>query len=392
MELNTPQENNFKKKNIGIILATMQGGGAERIATHLLNNLSRQKYRLTLILLKDTGEYRQFISPDVTIHTLSAEIDNTSFIHHIVNIKKIAKALKVIKPDCLISIGFYTNILSVPARYVAGLQKTILIIRETNVLKARLHKKSKKILKILSFFILYRFADIFIAPSQAIIDDFRKLIKKSKLRYFIFPNFIDDIFIEKSINGPHLTSSRIDFVKRGPIIISIGRLVEQKGYEDGLQVFKKTYEKVSCEYWILGQGPLLDKLQNMAQNMQIQNYVKFLGFQKNPYLYLKQASIFFMPSHYEGFPNSLLEAMYLGLPCVVTRFNNSIDQIITHGENGFIVEKRGHISSMSNFLIQLLTDSGLYQHMQKQSKEKGGKYTTRSVIPLLETIIDSNLK
>jgi len=96
------------------------------------------------------------------------------------------------------------------------------------------------------------------------------------------------------------------------VILNIGRLTEQKGHIYLLQAFAKMAK--SYNLVILGEGSLRNKLEKIAQELNIEKRVFFLGYQKNPYSFLKRANVFVFTSLYEGFPNALSEAIICGVP------------------------------------------------------------------------------
>jgi glycosyltransferase involved in cell wall biosynthesis len=74
----------------------------------------------------------------------------------------------------------------------------------------------------------------------------------------------------------------------------------------------------SARLAILGEGPLQSELTEQIKKLGLNEVVQFLGFQQNPWRYLKHADLFVLPSRYEGLPNVLLETLTLGTPVVAT--------------------------------------------------------------------------
>ena len=119
-------------------------------------------------------------------------------------------------------------------------------------------------------------------------------------------------------------------------IISVARLVEKKRIEVSLRVIAKLIKNgYNLRFKILGDGPLLEPLQNYTKELEIDDQVEFLGFITNPLTYIKQADIYLSTSNNEGFSNSLLEAMAMKLVSVTTLVGG-VEDIIVNGKNGFI--------------------------------------------------------
>jgi colanic acid/amylovoran biosynthesis glycosyltransferase len=130
-------------------------------------------------------------------------------------------------------------------------------------------------------------------------------------------------------------------------LVQACRLIEKKGLESTLKAFGSfagLYPKSTLT--IAGDGPLRGMLENLASTLGVKERVRFTGFvPQNDLQALYRASHFFLhPSEQtpdgdrEGIPNSLLEAMATGLPCIATR-HGGIPEAITHLESGILVEE-----------------------------------------------------
>jgi len=122
-------------------------------------------------------------------------------------------------------------------------------------------------------------------------------------------------------------------------ILYTGRLSYRKGLVDfiecGISVCSR-YPDVNFK--LTGKGPLFDKLKGIIQESGFQDRFEFLGHvEKSKLIELYQnATIFVLPSHYEGLPTTLLEAMSCGLPVVATAVSGNLD-VIESGKNGILV-------------------------------------------------------
>lgn len=122
-----------------------------------------------------------------------------------------------------------------------------------------------------------------------------------------------------------------------PRLLSVGRVVYQKGYDVALRALSGLTE-LSWEWNIAGDGPHLPALQRMLREYGLVDRVHFLGWQsaakvKEEYA---RANLFLHPSRHEGMPNALLEAMASELPVIATRIAGN-EELVLEGETGLLV-------------------------------------------------------
>ena len=102
-------------------------------------------------------------------------------------------------------------------------------------------------------------------------------------------------------------------------LVAVGRLVEAKRFDRLLRVLARMKEEgVPCDLWLLGDGKKRPELERLARSLGLREQVQFLGYQLNPYPYMKAAHFLISTSDTEGYPMVLGEALCLGLPVVAT--------------------------------------------------------------------------
>ncbi len=125
-------------------------------------------------------------------------------------------------------------------------------------------------------------------------------------------------------------------------IIAIGRLHWVKGYSYLILALKKLHKTgIKAKLKILGSGELYEALFWDAKELGLLDWVRFEGALNHAYVLeeLKNSDILVHPSLSEGTPNVILEAQYLGLPCIITNWEGA-EEMITDNHNGWVVEKR----------------------------------------------------
>src|ERR671913_2462830 len=123
-----------------------------------------------------------------------------------------------------------------------------------------------------------------------------------------------------------------------PVLLGVGRVVPQKGFDVLLKAFASARKKKHLRLVILGTGPAehLASLEALAESLGVTADVDFHGAVSNPYPYYKAASLFVLSSRWEGMSNALLEAMACGCPVVSTVTPGS-SELLEYGRFGALV-------------------------------------------------------
>ena len=130
--------------------------------------------------------------------------------------------------------------------------------------------------------------------------------------------------------------------------VAVGRVVPQKDHMTLLKAFEIVHNNnKKTRLYIVGgfdaNSETYLNLQSFIETHNLSDSVSFQGFQANPFKYMNGCDVFCLSSVIEGMPNVLLEAMYLGKPCVVTQSIPYISQIINDGDNGYSVKVGDYI-------------------------------------------------
>jgi glycosyltransferase involved in cell wall biosynthesis len=114
-----------------------------------------------------------------------------------------------------------------------------------------------------------------------------------------------------------------------PIIGSVGRLEEQKGYKYLINALPEVIQQYpNIETWIIGDGQLLLELKEQSEKLGIPEHVVYWGKQNKIPELLSKMDVFVSSSVYEGLPTVVLEAMMHGVPCVVTDIPGTRDIVL----------------------------------------------------------------
>ena len=152
-----------------------------------------------------------------------------------------------------------------------------------------------------------------------------------------------------------------------PIILHVGRLIEQKNHLGLLSVFHKILEQVpTAKLLLVGTGPLQQMVEKSISQREISHAVRLLGARDDVPSLMSKSNLFLFPSFHEGFPMVALEANASGLPVIGSRIPG-LTEAVRDGETG-ILKEVGDIEGMAASAIALIKDSSYAQQMKNSGR------------------------
>ncbi len=314
--------------SVFVITPSLDFGGAQRSVANIASLLSsRYKVYVVIFNREDDVVFR----PNAEIISLQVK-SGKNILHKLfqffLRCKNLYKLKKQYNPK--VSISFleganYINILS-PHR-----SKTFVSIRGS-----KLH--DKEINGTIGFFrrrllipVLYRISDKIITLSEGLKYEMVNNFHQNRNKVTTIYNFYD---IKQVIDGSReeIEDENMAYVLDPcPVLITSGRLHPQKNHSMLLAVFKRVIDRQQCKLVLVGDGILYDYLIGVSENLGLKTFssksdqiynsqydVYFLGYQSNPYKFLRKATLFLFTSSWEGFGNSLAEAMICGTSVIST--------------------------------------------------------------------------
>lgn len=313
-------------------------GGREVFLYHLTNELASRENNIWLLCEKGSGErnknihyIEQKLIPIPRLRFLSF------FLSSILSFKKVCKEVEIINAH------FHDiNCLLLPL-----LKAFFKIPYVITVHGGGLKRWGSKLL----FKIAYGNASCVITVSESIKKEYEKRgIKNITTIPPVLP-------VVKSVIDTRLKVAENGLNPEGKIILFLGRLTPNKHPDLVLEAFRSlgmeyiTRKKLSLVY--VGGGPLKGKLENMIQEYRLEKWTKIVGSVPHEQVsgWFEVADLYILPSDYEGFPLSIVEAMSHGVPVIATD-TRGINEIITHGKNGLLFPI-GNIQALKTLLIEM---------------------------------------
>ncbi len=163
----------------------------------------------------------------------------------------------------------------------------------------------------------FKYFDEFVGVSESLIEPFQKMSGMTDKAYTAIPNYIDVTEIhqktEEEPEGFSVDPSCINFV-------AVGHLNHQKAYDIMFDLFAKACrQRDDLRLYVIGDGPERPNLEKQLKDLKLEDKVTLLGYQRNPFCYMKKMDAFISTSRYEGQPLNLMEAMVVGLPLYCTK-------------------------------------------------------------------------
>jgi N-acetyl-alpha-D-glucosaminyl L-malate synthase BshA len=166
-------------------------------------------------------------------------------------------------------------------------------------------------------------------------------------------------------------------------ILHISNFRPVKRVLDCVRVFELVRKEVDAELILAGDGPDRGPAERLAQDLGVENHVRFLGKQDHMERLIPRMHALHLPSETEAFGLAALEAMACGVPPVATR-TGGVPDLITHEVDGYM-EGVGETGAQAGRLIELLSDEGLHERISRAARETAVKrFCTDLVIPRYE--------
>ncbi|MBR3673348.1 MAG: glycosyltransferase [Clostridia bacterium] len=382
--------NKCNKKNIMILVSRLNNGGAERTASNIADELSK-KYNVILVTQENKKEM------DYKCNVRRIELDekrdsDSSLIYFLKQIKQLKKIKKEENITHTISFCTRMNYFNVMSKVN---DETIISIRNY-LSKSEKDEKNFLIIKKSA-----KYADKIVVVSEVLIEDQVKNFNADKQNIYVINNFLD----EEKIESKFIEDGSEQKIKNEKVVLNVGRLTYQKGQVNLINAFRKVVDALpDAKLVILGQGNLKDDLEKRIKLLSLSNNVYLMGFQDNPYMYMKKSQLFVLSSFYEGMSNVILEAMYCGLPIISTDCKsgtrellapntdfNKINTNITREEYGILVpviQNQNDEKLLAEAIIELLRNRELREKYSNQSKKRAKEFSKDKIMKKWIEIIE----
>lgn len=325
-------------KRVLFLIPTLQGGGAERVFVTILKHINRLKFEpiLAVVSLHDSI-YQNDVPKDVQIIDLKCESVTRA-------VPKIIYLIWTLKLDVVFTTLGHLNLALALLRPLLP-RKIRYVARESSIVSRLPIAYNLPFWWFWAYKKFYKKLDLLVCQSFDMAADL--------VNNFDFPR--DKVV---TINNPFdadrissLAAKAVDAYPPDKSLINVvaaGRLSFEKGYDILIKALKLT-KNSNIHLTILGDGSIRGELLELISNLSLNDRVRLLGFQSNPYPYLANADVFVLSSRFDGFPNVVLEALACGTPIISTPALGGVYELID-GVEGCIITQEISAQSLAEAL------------------------------------------
>lgn len=378
-------------KKIIFMCINMNVGGTEKALLTMLDDLDKEKYDITILMLEKYGGFLDLIPSYVKIKY----VEDFSNIKPILNnppikvANNLIKSRKLIKGINILAIHLLTKILGERSLYFKYVLKNYKKIEEEYDLAVAyagpmdfityfvLHKiKAKKKAQWIHFDITkigfnLKFANKFYSKFDKVFlvskEGKDKLIEKVPLlknNTDVFFNIVLEDKIKKLANKEIGFEDDFDGIR----ILTVGRLSKEKGQDMTIPVLAKLKEHgYKVRWYCVGEGNVRSYYEKLIKKHSLEEDYILLGSKTNPYPFMKECDIYVQPSRHEGYCITLAEAKAFNKSIVTTNFTGANEQI-ENNETGLISEVNG--TDLYIKIKSLLDNDDLIEYIKSNLRNK----------------------
>lgn len=362
-----------------IFIHSLSSGGAERVAANLSHYWVEQGQKVTIVTLVGTGQ--DFYSLDPRVKRIALNLAGESknlgnaLVANLRRIRTLRHILRREQPDVVLSMMTTANVLATLA--ARGLPCTV-------VVSERIHPPQFPLGRIWEALRRwsYGWSEAVVALTQESAEWLRQYT--SARRVMIIPNAVPWPLPSQ----PPVVIPQSLFPDSRKIVLGVGRLAPQKGFELLLKSFARiSNDRPDWDLAILGEGPERQSLEALARSLGISERVYLPGRVGNVSDWYSRAQLYVMSSRFEGFPNTLTEALAAGCPAVSFDCDTGPRDIIRNEIDGLLVPP-GDVHALAAAMIRLMDDEDLRKQFASRAVEARERFSIKTIGAMWDELFD----
>src|SRR4029079_10367783 len=361
----TPRRDpNDRPFRLTAVIGALGAGGAERMMAILTRAWAERGWHIELVLTLAKPTDAQFFEADprVRLHYLDLYKPSRGLLQaaraNVRRVRGLRPAIRATRPDAVLAFTVETNVLTILATLGLGVP---VVVEEHIFAEWPPLSRSWRLMRLLS----YPLASSVVA---------------------LTPSALATLGLARGRRGrvvrtPFLPAPPEPIpAARPPVIVAMGRLVPQKGFDmliDAFAPLARRHPDLSLEIW--GEGPERSRLERRRDDLGLAGRVRLPGTTTEPHAAIGRAGVFVMSSRREGFPMVLGEAMASGVPWVSCDCRSGPRELIRDGVDGLLVPPND-VAALSNALERLVVDRDLAARLRARAPEVVERFSLSSVL------------
>lgn len=317
-------------KAIVVVIYALGAGGAERVATTLVNDWAARGYDVTVFTI-DPGrsEPHYPLNAMVKVHRLGIGRPTRGLLEKgaefVRRIWKLRSAIGKSGSDVVVSFMSEMNILALIASWPHRRRFRVVVSERSDPFRI----PDRQVWRILRR-VLYR-----TRPHAIVVQT------EYARRYFEGATRARVVVIPNPLQEEILRGDELSLVDRDPVrIVTVGRLVREKRHDlliEAFRILKDDGGFKRLKLTIFGDGPLREQIRRDISRLGLEDDVNLKGLVKEPWREIDPGDLFVLTSEFEGFPNALCEAMAHGNVVISTYFGPAAEEVVIDGVTGLLV-------------------------------------------------------
>lgn len=339
---------------ICFLTPTVSIGGYEKFLLNIMREIY-EEFEIYTIANNAIGDNKEVFEEVSTIIDLKVNRVRYMFF-------KLYKKLKTIKPD-IVYVSFPQYV------FIVNLIRAVFRFKFKVIVGEHLLTQPKSKVSKLLFKWAYKKSDEIIAVSEFAKNNLANNLNLNDISVIYNPIINEELKREfnKEFNHEWLNGNY-------KVIALLGRMAEDKGFQFVLEAFSLVDDKKDKKILIIGDGPYKKELETLSEKLELDEYVDFLGFIKQPISILKKCDCLIVFSDYETFGNTVVEALYAYCEVITYRGVGGPEEIINNEKLGKIINCRD-IRELANEIDKIKK-----KDMEYIRRERALEYSSEKIV------------
>jgi glycosyltransferase involved in cell wall biosynthesis len=359
---------------------SLSAGGAERVTATLANYWAEKGWNVTVITI--AGKGRDFYHLNSRIKRIALELDCNSanyfeaLFKNLQRVRALRAVMQQERPNVAVAMMVTANILLA----IAGLGLTIPVIGSE-----RVHPPTVPLGRIWETIRRWSYSHLFGLVAQTSQSADWLYRNTSAPRIKIIPN---PVSYPLQSHEPRILPAKIqEEIACSSLLLAVGRLESQKGFDYLIQAFSEVGARhPDWGLVILGEGKQRTELEHQIKSLGIGNRVRLPGAVGNVGEWYAAADLYALTSRFEGFPNTLLEALAYGVPSLAVDCETGPRDILRNEVDGLLVRENDYPALVAA-LDRMISNDKERANYSKRAIEARDRFSTERVASLWEQLI-----